>query len=221
MFRARGALALTRNHALILLGACAVAALPVYGFVVSRAPRLSAGPTMSARIVTRAKTTGEARCEGFRLAGDALLFRSLRRGDPMPITQLNPYLNFNGTAASAIKLYESALGAKVENVQRFGDAPDMGAGPEAKDRVIHATLRIGSGVIMMSDTMPNMPPPAGNNVHVSLNFDDVADMRKKFEALSAGGKVTMAPQDTFWGATFGMLTDAFGINWMFNCEKKK
>jgi hypothetical protein len=35
-------LALPRNHALILLGACAVAALPIYGFVVSRAPRLAA-----------------------------------------------------------------------------------------------------------------------------------------------------------------------------------
>jgi uncharacterized glyoxalase superfamily protein PhnB len=28
-------------------------------------------------------------------------------------------------------------------------------------------------------------------------------------------------QDTFWGAKFGMLTDAHGIKWMFNCEVKK
>ena len=28
----------------------------------------------------------------------------------MAITKLNPYLNFNGTAEKAIKLYESALG---------------------------------------------------------------------------------------------------------------
>jgi len=25
----------------------------------------------------------------------------------------------------------------------------------------------------------------------------------------------------FWGARFGMLTDAFGVNWMFNCTTKK
>ena len=31
----------------------------------------------------------------------------------------------------------------------------------------------------------------------------------------------MPLQEQFWGATFGMLTDKFGIHWMFNCEKKK
>jgi len=31
----------------------------------------------------------------------------------------------------------------------------------------------------------------------------------------------MPLQDTFWGARFGMLTDAFGISWMFNSELKK
>lgn len=25
--------------------------------------------------------------------------------------------------------------------------------------------------------------------------------------------------DTFWGATFGMLTNKFGMNWMLNCDK--
>jgi PhnB protein len=46
-------------------------------------------------------------------------------------------------------------------------------------------------------------------------------MAKSFDALANGGKVTMPLQDTFWGAKFGTLTDTFGINWMFNCEKKK
>jgi len=36
-----------------------------------------------------------------------------------------------------------------------------------------------------------------------------------------GGQVTMPLQDTFWGARFGMLTDAFAIRWMFNCHLKK
>ena len=34
----------------------------------------------------------------------------------MSIKQLNPYLNFNGTAAKAIQLYESALGAKTKGM---------------------------------------------------------------------------------------------------------
>ena len=135
------------------------------------------------------------------------------------IKQLNPYLNFNGTGEKAIALYEQALGAKTENVMRYGDVPGNATTPQNKHLVIHARLHIGGGVIMISDAMPDMPVSAGSNVHVSLHFDDPADQKKKFEALSVGGKVTMPLQDTFWGATFGMLEDAYGISWMFNCTK--
>ena len=139
----------------------------------------------------------------------------------MPIRKLNPYLNFNGTAAKAIKLYETALGAKVENVMPWTDMPGQPPNPAAKDRLMHAVLRIGEGVVMLSDTPPGMPPTVGSNVHITLDFDDGADMARKFDALSAGGKVTMPLQDTFWGARFGMLTDAYGVAWMFNCEIRK
>jgi PhnB protein len=139
----------------------------------------------------------------------------------MAIRQLNPYLNFNGTAAKAIKLYESALGAKVESTMPWTEAPGTAPAPENKDRVMHATLRIGGAAMMLSDTMPGMDVPAGGNAHICLDFDDAAEMTSRFEAMSKGGKVTMPLQDTFWGAKFGMLTDAYGIQWMFNCENKK
>jgi PhnB protein len=139
----------------------------------------------------------------------------------MAITQLNPYLNFDGTAAKAIALYERALGAKVDNVQRFADVPGDSPKPEHANRVMHALLRIGTGVVMISDTPADMPPTRGNNVHVCLDFDDSADMSKRFDTLATGGQVDMPLQDTFWGARFGMLTDAYGIRWMFNCTLKK
>jgi PhnB protein len=139
----------------------------------------------------------------------------------MAIKKLNPYLNFDGTAAQAIKLYERALGAKAEAVMRFGEMPGDGTSPEHKDRVMHALLHVGGGIIMISDTMPGHPIAHGSNVHVTLDFDDAVEMGRSFEALAAGGKVTMPLQDTFWGARFGMLVDAFGIPWMFNCELEK
>ena len=139
----------------------------------------------------------------------------------MAIKQLNPYLNFNGTADKAIKLYEKALDAKVESIQRFGDVPGTPAAPGTTDRVIHALLRLGGGVVMVSDTQPDDPAPPGGPIYVTLDFDDPADMGRKFEALSAGGKVTMPLQDTFWGAKFGILTDAYGIQWMFNCNTRQ
>ena len=139
----------------------------------------------------------------------------------MAIKKLNPYLNFNGTAAKAIKLYETALGAKVENVMPWTDMPGQPPAPDAKDRLMHAVLRIGEGLVMLSDSPPGAPVTIGTNAHVTLDFDDAADMARRFDALSAGGKITMPLQDTFWGAKFGMLQDAFGIQWMFNCEQRK
>jgi len=138
----------------------------------------------------------------------------------MAIKKLNPYLNFNGTAAKAIKLYEKALGAKAENIMPWG-MPGEAPTPETKDRIMHAVLHIGDGVVMVSDARPDDPTTVGTNVHVTLDFDDANDMARKFEALSAGGKITMPLQDTFWGAKFGMLVDAYGISWMFNCQGKQ
>ena len=138
----------------------------------------------------------------------------------MAIKSLNPYLNFAGNAAQAIKLYEVALGAKVENIMRFGDVQGMDVAPENKDRVMHAHLRIGGGELMISDAPPGMKIAPEGNTHVALHFDDPQDLTRKFEALAADGQITMPLSDTFWGAKFGMLTDAFGIRWMFNCELK-
>jgi hypothetical protein len=39
----------------------------------------------------------------------------------MTIQKLNPYIHLNGTTEKAIKLYESALGAKTENIMRYGN----------------------------------------------------------------------------------------------------
>jgi PhnB protein len=141
----------------------------------------------------------------------------------MPINKLNPYLNYDGNAEQAIKLYETALGAKTEHVMRFGDVAETKASPADSKRIMHALLQLGSGVVMLSDTMPGMPTTAeaNGNTQVALHFDDPAEMARRFEALSVGGKVTLPLHDTFWGAKFGMLTDAFGIRWMFNCELKR
>jgi PhnB protein len=140
----------------------------------------------------------------------------------MAIKQINPYLNFNGTADKAVQLYQSALGAKVQNIMRFGDAAtNMPVAPADKNRVMHAVLDLGPSVIMLSDTMPNAPVGTDGNVHITLDFEDADEMATKFDALAAGGKVTMPLQNTFWGARFGMLTDAYGIHWMFNCEQRK
>src|SRR3569833_1722490 len=94
--------------------------------------------------------------------------------------------------------------------------------PENKDRVMHALLRLdGAGVLMISATMPGHPPPLGANVHLTLDFDDEADLAGKFDGLAAGGRVTMPKQNKNRETRNSKLIDAYGTPWMFNCNKKK
>lgn len=139
----------------------------------------------------------------------------------MAIKSLNPYLFFNGNAAAAIAFYEQALGAKPDGVMHWGDVPGMDAPPANQKLVMHSQLFIGEGIVMVSDGSPGEEIPFGRNVRVTLQFTDADEMTRRFDALAQGGEITMPLADTFWGATFGMLTDKFGVAWMFNCDKAK
>ena len=131
-----------------------------------------------------------------------------------------PYLMFNGNAGEALAFYSKAFNGKVVFSQTYGESPEKGSA-DYKDKIMHATFQAGSLTIMASDSMPGSEVNAGTNTSLSLNFKSVESIEQIFLALSDGANVTMALQDTFWGARFGMLTDKFGINWMFNHDYEK
>ncbi len=128
--------------------------------------------------------------------------------------QLSPYLNFDGKCAEAMEFYHKIFGGKLD-IQRFGDAP-MQTPEDQKNRVMHATLTNDIMSFMASDTQPGTPFNVGNNVHLSLAGTDEKMLTEIFNKLAAGGTTTMPLAKQFWGDTFGMLTDKFGINWMVN-----
>ena len=133
--------------------------------------------------------------------------------------EIATYLNFNGNRRDAMKFYERCLGGEL-HMMPFSEVPGNYP-PEAKDRIMHARLTNGPAVLMASDTMPGMPFQQGTNFAIAVQCQSQEEIEKLFNAISEKGKVTMPLQDTFWGARFGMLTDQFGINWMFNFEKPK
>jgi PhnB protein len=134
--------------------------------------------------------------------------------------RLVPYLSFNGNCEEALNFYKKNLNGKILAIQRFGDAP-MNVPPAMKKKVLHSSLQFGDNIIMASDSIPKNKIKQGNGMHLSVDVKDVKTINAVFKKMSAGGKVTMPLQDTFWGARFGMLVDKFGISWMFNCDKKK
>lgn len=134
---------------------------------------------------------------------------------------LNIYLNFNGTTEEAMNFYKDATGGEIHNIMRMGDAPGMPVADEDKGKVMHGIMSIHGSTVMFSDGNAQHKVNMGDNFSMSLDYKNDADMEREFNALSAGGKVTMPLQDTFWGARFGMCTDKFGVNWMFNHDKPK
>ena len=134
--------------------------------------------------------------------------------------EITAYLNFDGNCRQAMTFYAKCLGTELE-LMSFSQAP-MDVPKGAEDRIMHARLtKNGSPVLMASDTPPGMPLHAGNNFYVSVNCESMQEIERLFAALGEKGKFTMPLQNMFWGAHFGMLTDQFGINWMFNYELPK
>ncbi len=132
---------------------------------------------------------------------------------------LNTYLTFDGNCREAFEFYRSVFGGEFSAFQTFGDGPpDAGIPEDRKDQVMHVSLTIGSSELMGSDRMPGPAPPftAGNNFSIAIQAESREQCDEVFAKLSAGGSVTMALQETFWGAYYALWTDRFGINWMVN-----
>ena len=47
----------------------------------------------------------------------------------------------------------------------------------------------------------------------------VEEAERIYNALSEGGEIFMALQETFWADRFAMFSDRFGAPWMINVEK--
>ena len=118
---------------------------------------------------------------------------------------LTPFLTVRD-AARAIEFYKQAFGAEVRG--------GVAKGPDGK--VMHAELKIGDSVIMLSDEFPEfgaLSPQssggAGMGLHIYVDGVDAAFDR----AVKAGAQVEMPVGDQFWGDRYGKLKDPFGHKW--------
>jgi PhnB protein len=132
----------------------------------------------------------------------------------MPI---QPYLFFEGRTEEALEFYRKALGAEIQMMMRYKDSPEPaqcpgGAQPPA-DKVMHACVRLGDGILMASDGLCSGKPDFKG---FSLSFDakDEADAKRRFNALADGGQVQMPLGETFFAKSFGVVADKFGLSWM-------
>lgn len=123
---------------------------------------------------------------------------------PAGMRTVTPYLVIDG-AARAIDFYKKAFGAK-----------EIDRSPMPDGTLLHATIKIGDSIVMMSDEFPGgdskSPTSAGSttmNLHIYPKDVD----RLWNQALDAGAEPTLPLEDQFWGERYGKLRDPFGHVW--------
>jgi PhnB protein len=127
--------------------------------------------------------------------------------------EVSPYLNFDGRCAEAFHFYAEALGGTL-TMMTYGESPMVAEMPaDWQDKIINVQLKAGALTVMGCDVPPNHYRPM-QGFGVALTADTVAEVERAFNALSAGGNVTMALQKTFWSERFGMCTDRYGTTWL-------
>jgi PhnB protein len=131
--------------------------------------------------------------------------------------QAQPYLFFDGRCEEALDFYRDALGAKMEMMMRFKDAPQPHqpgmCPPGSENKVMHASFRIGETTLMASDGRCQ-GKPSFQGFALSLNAADDAEADRLFTTLADGGQVQMPLAKTFFSPRFGMVADRFGVGWM-------
>ncbi len=124
---------------------------------------------------------------------------------PAGYHSLQPYLIVRD-AAKAIDFYRELFGAtEVTRLSYPGGA-----------KLMHAEVRIGDSILMLSDEAPewSIYSPikyGGSSVSLMLYVAEVDELYAK--ALASGCQTIFPPADMFWGDRFCKFIDPFGHVW--------
>ena len=115
-------------------------------------------------------------------------------------------------SVEALEFYAKAFGAEKRTVM-----------PGPGGSTMHAEMKIGNSIVMMSDENPQWhtksPATLGGspvNLHVYVNDVDASFQ----QAIDAGCTVEVPLQDMFWGDRFGKVKDPFGFTWGLASRKE-
>jgi PhnB protein len=117
---------------------------------------------------------------------------------------VTPHLVVRG-AEQAIQFYQVAFGA--EELVRM---------PTPEGKLMHAEIKIGDCVVMLSDEFPELgsksPATLGGTASGLMIYSE--NVNQLWErAVKAGAVVEMPLADMFWGDRYGRLRDPFGQSW--------
>jgi PhnB protein len=123
---------------------------------------------------------------------------------PEGMHTVTPHLICAG-AADAIDFYKRAFGA-IELTRMPADS----------GKLLHASLRIGDSIVMLSDEFPDFGGFGPNSlkgtpVTIHLQVEDADAFAAR--AVTAGATIKIPVAEMFWGDRYGQLEDPFGHRW--------
>ncbi|MGZ4163654.1 MAG: VOC family protein [Tumebacillaceae bacterium] len=132
--------------------------------------------------------------------------------------KLIPYLSMAGQAEEAMNFYADVFGGEVVQLDRYSSQPGVQVAEGFADKVLHGRVKIGDEFIYFSDI--DREVVSGNQISLSMEFEQEDQIDRAFDLLSQGGSVFIALAKMFWGAKYGKVTDKFGITWDLNHQLK-
>ena len=132
--------------------------------------------------------------------------RRAAKFSPIPpgMRTVTPYLVVDG-ADRALEFYREAFGARI-----------LDQSPAPGGKIMHATIKVGDSLVMLSDEFPGSQTRAPTNVGAStvmLHIYSKDVDRLWSQAVAAGATIAMPLEDRFWGERYGQLEDPFGHRW--------
>lgn len=105
-----------------------------------------------------------------------------------------------------VEFYKRAFGAEVIGLMPSPDG----------QKIMHAELKIGNSMLMLTDEFPEMHcvsplTVGGTSTTIHLYVEDVDTWFNR--AVEAGATVKMPVADMFWGDRYGIVTDPSGHTW--------
>ena len=133
---------------------------------------------------------------------------------------ITPYLTFNGNCKEALAFYRSVFPCGEPSILPYGDYMPEGSPtpPELlRGWVMHAEMTVCGTNVWFADSAQS--PGNSGLITLSAIVPTEGEALAIYDALCAGGTVTLPPTVTFYSVFHAVVRDRFGVLWQIVAEE--